>query len=361
MQIALELAEKGRGWTSPNPMVGAVVVKNGRIVGRGWHQKAGGPHAEVCAIADAGGQSRGATLYVTLEPCNHHGRTPPCTEAILAAGISRVVYAMADPNPEVAGGGGAYLASRGIRVQGGVLAAEAGRLNECFIKFVTTGRPFVVLKCAATLDGKIATRTGDSKWVTGPAARRHVHRLRHWMDAILVGINTVRSDDPSLTARLENEKTRDPARIVLDTRLSIDEEARVLRQSSPAETIIATAAEANPEKAGRLGNLGARVLRLPASKKGVDLEALVEALGQMRITSLLVEGGSRVSAAFLSAGLVDKICFFYAPKILGGDGIPICSGPGPRQMDEALRVADVTVKHFDGDFLVEGYIGRQSK
>ncbi len=356
MKTALELAEKGKGWTSPNPMVGAVIVKDGEIAGRGWHEKAGGPHAEVNAIADAAGRTRGATMYVTLEPCNHQGQTPPCTEAILEAKISRVVCAMEDPNPDVAGGGSAYLASKGIEVQTGVCENEARRLNEFFIKFVNTRRPFVILKSAATLDGKIAAKSGDSRWVTGPEAREHVHLLRHWVDAILVGVNTVKSDDPSLTARLENRSTKDPVRVILDTRLSFPEDARMLTQESSARTVIATGGRIDPEKARRLENTGARVLRLPAEDSGVDLLPLTEELGKMGITSLLVEGGSRVSGSFLMAGLVDKICFFYAPKLLGGDGIPVCSGPGPEMMDSAIPVADINIKYFGNDILVEGYI-----
>ncbi len=356
MTIALALAEKGRGYTSPNPMVGAVIVKHGQITGQGWHEKAGGAHAEVNAIADAGGRAPGATMYVTLEPCNHQGRTPPCTEAILKAGISRVVCAMADPNPDVAGGGAAYLAENGVDVEIGICETTAKRLNECFIKYATTRRPFVVLKCAATLDGKIATCSGDSKWVTGEAARKHVHQLRHWLDAILVGIRTVRADDPSLTARLEDKTGRDPIRIILDTRLSIPDDARLLRQASGAQTIIAAGKQADPKKAARLRQMGARVLHLPAGDNGVDLSALMENLGDMGITGVLVEGGSRVSGAFLSAGLVDKICFFYAPKILGGEGIPICSGPGPHAMTGAKTVTDIRVSRFAEDILVEGYI-----
>ncbi|MFP3998361.1 MAG: bifunctional diaminohydroxyphosphoribosylaminopyrimidine deaminase/5-amino-6-(5-phosphoribosylamino)uracil reductase RibD [Desulfobacterales bacterium] len=356
MKIALELAEKGRGRTSPNPMVGAVIVKHGKIIGRGWHESAGGAHAEVNAIAGAAGQTRGATLYVTLEPCNHHGRTPPCTKAILDAQIKRVVCAMADPNPDVKGGGAKYLASCGVKVETGICEQEARRLNESFIKFVTTGRPFVILKSAATLDGKIASKTGDSKWVTGPAARRHVHLMRHFSDAILVGINTVRADDPSLTARLEDIEAKDPLRVILDTRLSIPENARVLTQKSPAQTVIAASGAIDQKKAGRLEKKGARVLYLPATDRGVDLNALAKELGRMKITSLLVEGGSRVSAAFLAAGLVDKICFFYAPRILGGDGIAMLSGPGPERMASSIQVSDISIRCFEEDILVEGYI-----
>ncbi|MCF8109955.1 MAG: bifunctional diaminohydroxyphosphoribosylaminopyrimidine deaminase/5-amino-6-(5-phosphoribosylamino)uracil reductase RibD [Desulfobacteraceae bacterium] len=356
MKTALELAEKGRGWTSPNPMVGAVIVKNGEIIGRGWHESPGGPHAEINAIADAGGQARGATMYVTLEPCNHHGLTPPCTEAILEAGIKKVVCAMMDPNPDVAGGGAKYLASRGVEVETGLCENEARRLNEAFIKFVTTGRPFVILKSAATLDGKIASKTGDSKWVTGPASRGHVHLMRHFSDAILVGINTVIADDPSLTARLDGKKTKDPVRIIVDTGLSIPENARVLTQQSFAPAVIAAGDKVDAAKARRLEKAGARVLCLPAGKRGVDLNALAQELAKMRITSLLVEGGGHVSGAFLAAGLVDKICFFYAPRILGGDGISMCSGTGPEHMASSVQVKDIAIQRFEDDILVEGYI-----
>jgi len=241
MKLALSLAENGRGFTSPNPMVGAVVVKDGRIIGRGWHQKAGGPHAEVHAIDDAGPEARGADLYVTLEPCNHHGRTPPCTKKILAAGIRRVVVAMDDPNPDVAGGGAEFLKQQGITVISGVCENDARRLNEFFITHVRKRRPFVILKTAATLDGRIATRTGDSRWVTGERARAHVHEIRHAVDAIMVGVNTILTDDPSLTTRREGGKPGvNPRRFILDTRLSVPDNAKVLRIPPASDTVIVT-------------------------------------------------------------------------------------------------------------------------
>ncbi|MFW6284725.1 MAG: bifunctional diaminohydroxyphosphoribosylaminopyrimidine deaminase/5-amino-6-(5-phosphoribosylamino)uracil reductase RibD [Desulfosalsimonas sp.] len=356
MKTALELAEKGAGCTSPNPMVGAVIVHDGQIIGRGWHEKAGGPHAEVNAIADAGNRARGATMYVTLEPCNHQGRTPPCTKAILEAGISRVVCAMADPNPEVAGGGARFLADRGIDVTTGICETQARRLNEFFIHYIQTRRPFVVLKSAATLDGKIATRTGDSKWVTGPAARARVHQMRNCCDAILVGVNTVTADDPSLTTRLENTTGRDAVRVILDTRLSMPGTAKMLSQKSSAPTVIAASENADPQKAAGLEKAGARILSLPEKNDRVDLEALMEKLGQMNITSLLVEGGGRVAASFLQNRLVDKICFFYAPKILGGDGMGICSGPGPQMMSSAICITDMEIEQIGDDILIQGYI-----
>jgi len=357
MKEALELAKKGYGQTSPNPMVGAVIVSNGQIVGRGWHKKAGGPHAEINAIADAKDRTKGSTIYVTLEPCNHHGRTPPCTQAILAAGIARVVCAMADPNPGVAGGGADFLSSRGIEVKMDVCRDEALRLNEFFIQYIKTRRPFVLLKCASTLDGKIAAFTGDSKWVTGPESRARVHEIRNGVDAILVGINTVKTDDPSLTTRLKTGRGKDPVRVILDTSLCMPETAKMLHQRSDALTLIATGNDIDMDKAARLEKKGVKILHLPDNQtRGIDLNALLDQLGQMEIASLLVEGGSRVAGSFLRGALVDKICFFYAPKILAGEGIPICSGPGPRSMASALLVKNMETEKIGDDILIQGYL-----
>ncbi|MEW6671567.1 MAG: bifunctional diaminohydroxyphosphoribosylaminopyrimidine deaminase/5-amino-6-(5-phosphoribosylamino)uracil reductase RibD [Thermodesulfobacteriota bacterium] len=362
MKLALALAEKGIGFTSPNPMVGAVLVKDGRIVGRGYHQAAGKAHAEVNAIEDAGPLAKGAVLYVTLEPCNHVGRTPPCTEKILASGIREVVAAMRDPNPSVAGGGIDYLRERGIPVRWGVCEAEARKLNESFIKYVTTRRPFVIIKCAATLDGRIATRTGDSKWVTGEEARAFVHRLRHAADAIMVGIHTIHKDDPSLTTRTDGIKGKDPVRIILDTRLTIAEDANVLRLQSDSATILVCAAPDSSEKEKkkiRLEQKGVRIVEAPLKGGRIDLDKLMNRLGADGITSLLIEGGGAVIASALAGGIVDKIFFFYAPKISGGDdGVPICSGRGPERMDGCIRVRDMDVRRFGSDVLVEGYIDK---
>ncbi|MGM0453187.1 MAG: bifunctional diaminohydroxyphosphoribosylaminopyrimidine deaminase/5-amino-6-(5-phosphoribosylamino)uracil reductase RibD [Thermodesulfobacteriota bacterium] len=361
MQMALDLAARGRGYTSPNPMVGAVIVKDNWVVGQGWHEAAGGPHAEINAIDDAGQNARGATLYVTLEPCNHEGKTPPCTRAIVSAGIARVVVAMADPNPHVTGGGIAYLRDAGIEVTTGIYEAEAWRLNAFFIKHTQTGRPYVILKCAATLDGQIATKTGDSKWVTGPAARTRVHELRHAVDGIMVGVDTVKSDNPSLTTRLEDKKGVDPVRIVLDTRLTIFEDAKVLAPGSESDTIVITGNPVDPDKRQRLLAKGVRVMEAPVKNDRIDLAGLMDQLGQMEICSLLVEGGSRVTAAMLTAGLVDRINFFYAPKILGGSGIAMCSGPGPEKMAAAIGVTNMEVRYFGDDLLVEGDIVSESE
>jgi diaminohydroxyphosphoribosylaminopyrimidine deaminase/5-amino-6-(5-phosphoribosylamino)uracil reductase len=361
MNLALELAARGRGWTSPNPMVGAVVVRQGRIVGRGYHEAAGKAHAEVNALAEAGAAAKGAVLYVTLEPCNHQGRTPPCTERILAAGISRVAAAMADPNPDVRGGGAEHLRRQGVAVTLGVCEAEARRLNESYLKYVRTKLPFVIVKCAATLDGRIATRTGDSRWVTGPRSRRFVHRLRHAVDGIMVGIGTVRCDDPRLTARLDGEPVRNPVRIVLDTQLSIGETARVLAPGADAATVIVTGATALADKAAkadRIRSAAAHVdtVACAVTENRIDLEALMRRLGRRGITSLLIEGGAGVIGAALRARIVDKLLFFFAPKLLGGDdGVPVCTGPGAAAMGEALRVADIRTRRFEDDVLIEGY------
>jgi len=357
MQMALELARKGEGFTSPNPMVGAVVVKNGRVVGSGYHQMVGGPHAEVNALDAAGKLADGATLYVTLEPCNHTGRTPPCTRKIVETGIKRVVLAMIDPNEDVAGGGADFLERQGIRVTTGICREQSRRLNEAFIKFVRTRRPFTIAKCAATLDGRIATRSGDSKWVTGEKSREYVHRLRHAADGILVGINTVRADNPSLTTRLPEGRGKDPVRIILDTHLAISPKARLLRQESSADTIIVVGEGVSQDKQAAFGKDGTRVIQLKLQNGLIDMNALMDRLGEMGICSLLIEGGGRVLASALSAGIVDKVAFFYAPKILGGDdGIPICSGPGPELMSQSIPLNQINIQRFDDDIMIEGYI-----
>jgi diaminohydroxyphosphoribosylaminopyrimidine deaminase/5-amino-6-(5-phosphoribosylamino)uracil reductase len=364
MKMALDLAKKGEGFTSPNPMVGAVIVKDGKIVGKGYHQAAGKAHAEVNAVDDAGALAKGATLYVTLEPCNHIGRTPPCTEKIISAGIRRVVAAMTDPNPEVTGGGLDYLKSRGISITSGVCEPQAKRLNEAFIKYVRTKRPFTIVKCAATLDGRIATKTGDSRWVSGEESRRFVHRLRHAVDAIMVGIGTVEKDDPSLTARIaippKRFKPKDPTRIVLDTRLRIPEKAKLLRLHSHSDTILVTGPSVSGDKKSKLEKNGVAIIESPVKNGLIDLDRLMDRLGSMNVTSLLIEGGGRVIASALSAGIVDKIYFFYAPKILGGDdGIPICKGPGAEKMNQCIPVKNIKVHRFGNDVMIEGYIGTE--
>jgi len=358
MRRALELAARGRGYVSPNPMVGAVVVKDGRIIGEGYHQALGRAHAEVNAIDDAGTQSRGADLYVTLEPCNHTGRTPPCTRKILDAGIRRVVVAMEDPNPAVAGGGNEFLKAHGLEVVCGVCRDESRLLNESFIKHTTTGRPFVILKCAATLDGQIATRSGDARWISGPASRRIVHQLRHSVDAILVGINTVRVDNPRLTTRLTSGRpARDPLRVILDTHLSIDEDAAVLRVASDSDTLIFTGPEVSAVRRRRIADTGARIQAVPVVAGHVDIDAVMAHLGRMDVASCLIEGGSRISAAALAAGVIDKLMLFLGPKLLGGsDGVPLFRGRGAGVMAEALMLGRMHVRRIENDVLIEGYL-----
>ncbi len=408
MKMALRLAARGAGRVSPNPMVGAVVVQKGEIVGRGWHRRYGGAHAEVEALADAGEKARGATLYVTLEPCNHHGLTPPCTEAVLRAGIGRVVIATPDPNPNVTGGGAAHLRKKGLRVETGLLEAEARRLNEAWFKWVETGLPFVIAKAACSLDGRVATAAGESRWITGEASRRYGHRLRHVCDAILVGIGTVLADDPQLTCRLPRRKTAggeslgprttyandlgvsrsqlqtcpgaqvaqasrpgstenrkpktenrasDPLRIILDSRLKIPLTARVLHLDSEAPTWIATTPAAPKDRIRAVEALGAEVLVLPDEEGRVALKPLLRLLGERRVQSVLVEGGPQVLGAFFDQRLVDKFYFFYAPKILGGrDAYPAVAGRGVDRLQEALEGKGLTVRRLGPDILVCGYL-----
>jgi diaminohydroxyphosphoribosylaminopyrimidine deaminase/5-amino-6-(5-phosphoribosylamino)uracil reductase len=340
-------------------MVGAVVVQAGEVVGRGWHHRYGEPHAEVMALRDAGSQSRGATLYVTLEPCNHHGQTPPCTAAILAAGIKRVVTATLDPNPTVNGGGAAFLREKGVAVELGVLAEEGQRLNEAWFTWVETGLPFVIAKAACSLDGKIATRTGDSKWLTGEVARAFGHQLRHGCDAILVGVGTVLADDPQLTTRLTRRPGNDPIRVVLDSHLRTPPTATVLNPESPSPAWIATTPAAPRNKIQALESLGAEVFVLPEKKGRVSLEPLLQELGRRRVQSLLVEGGAEVLGAFLDQRLVDKFYFFYAPKILGGkNAYPAVAGQGVAKLSEAHQARNLSLRRLGPDLLVSGYLGK---
>ncbi|MGQ9689366.1 MAG: bifunctional diaminohydroxyphosphoribosylaminopyrimidine deaminase/5-amino-6-(5-phosphoribosylamino)uracil reductase RibD [Desulfobaccales bacterium] len=357
MKMALRLAARGAGWVSPNPMVGAVVVQEGRVVGQGWHRRYGEAHAEVEALRDAGDQTRGATLYVTLEPCNHHGRTPPCTAAVVTAGIKRLVAATPDPNPAVSGGGAEFLKTKGVQVEMGLLAREARRLNEAWFTWIETGLPFVVAKAACSLDGRIATRSGESQWLTGETSRAFGHRLRHACDAILVGAGTVLADDPQLTARLPRKRTKDPIRIVLDSKLRLPLGARLLRLKSSSPTWIATTAAAAPDKVQAVQGLGAEVLILPAENGRVALKPLLQELGRRRVQSLLVEGGAEVLGAFFDQRLVDKFYFFYAPKILGGrEAYPAISGLGAARLAEAHQAQELALRRLGPDLLVCGYL-----
>lgn len=356
MRMALDLAEGARGRTSPNPLVGAVIVKEGQIVGRGYHQKAGTPHAEVHALREAGEQARGAAMYVTLEPCSHYGRTPPCSQAVIEAGLAEVYVAMGDPNPKVAGRGIQQLRDAGIKVEVGILEEESRRLNEIFIKYITAKKPFVLLKTAMTLDGRIAARTGHAQWVTGPEARQKAHRVRDEYDAILVGVNTILADDSELTCRLAEGEGHDPIRLILDSRGRTPPKARILRVTSPVPTIIVTTDLAPEDKIAGLKSAGAEIITLPNREGRVDLPELMAELGRREISSLMVEGGAEVGAAFLEAGLVDKVLWFIAPKIIGGKDAPgPVGGAGRGRMDEALELKDMTFGRVGKDFYVEGY------
>jgi diaminohydroxyphosphoribosylaminopyrimidine deaminase/5-amino-6-(5-phosphoribosylamino)uracil reductase len=354
MKKALDLAERARGRTSPNPMVGALLVKSGRIIAADYHRKAGSPHAEVLVLKKAGARAHGATLYVTLEPCCHTlKKTPPCTDAIIKSGITEVVIAMIDPNPEVSGRGIKILRAAGIRTITGVLKYDARRLNEAFVKFISTGKPFVTLKIAQSLDGKIATARGESKWITGHQARNMVQKIRKGVDAILVGMGTVEKDDPSLDCRIN--RGRNPYRIIVDSSLRIPLRAKVLKHAD-SKTIIATTDRAPDKKINDILKSGNRVIVLKERKGRVDLKKLMKELGKLEITSLLIEGGSSISASVLSERLVDKVMFFSAPKIIGGeDAIPSVGGTSPSRLINAIPVKDLRVMAVGKDVLIEGY------
>jgi diaminohydroxyphosphoribosylaminopyrimidine deaminase/5-amino-6-(5-phosphoribosylamino)uracil reductase len=359
MARALVLAEGGRGRVSPNPMVGALVVKDGRIIGEGFHARAGASHAEVVALEAAGEGARGATLYVTLEPCCHTGRTPPCAPRIVQSGIRRVVAATVDPNPRVAGGGLAVLREAGVETVVGVLEREAVRLNETFFTYINCGRPFVTLKAAVSLDGKIATSTGESRWITGEAARRRVHEMRNEVDAVLVGIGTILRDDPLLTTRLGVLGQRDPVRVIVDNLARLPVRARVINPASPAPTVVAVGPKAPDDKVERLREAGATVLVLPQSGRRVSLPGLLEALAAREITSVLIEGGAEIHASALAEGIVDKVAFFVAPILVGGRTAPgAVGGPGVEKLADAVRLRDVRFTALDQDLLVEGYVVR---
>ncbi|MDU4961431.1 MAG: bifunctional diaminohydroxyphosphoribosylaminopyrimidine deaminase/5-amino-6-(5-phosphoribosylamino)uracil reductase RibD [Sporomusaceae bacterium] len=354
MRLALELACKARGRTSPNPMVGAVVVRDGQITGRGYHQQAGTAHAEIKALQDAGSLAAGATLYVTLEPCCHYGRTGPCTEAIIAAGVRRVVFAMTDPNPCVAGCGSRQLRQAGIEVVEGVLACEAARLNEAFIKCISTGLPFTAIKMAMTLDGKTATVSGHSQWISGEAARQRVHQWRDQFDAVLVGVGTVLADDPQLTVR--HLPGRNPVRIVVDSRGRTPLQSKLLTDKA-ATTIIAVGETADAGRCAAYAAAGAEVMQLPQTAAGLDLHALFRRLAQRGLNSILVEGGATLNASILAANLADLVYWFIAPMLVGGSQAPgPVGGSGVSQLQEAYTLEDTCLETVAADILVTGYL-----
>lgn len=356
MKRALRLARKGRGKTGPNPMVGAVVVRKGVVVGEGYHHGPGRPHAEAVALAEAGARAKGATLYTNLEPCCHtNKRTPPCVDAIVASGVRKVVAAMTDPNPMVAGRGFQLLRRNGIAVVEGLLAPEAERLNEVFAKYITTGRPFVTLKGAMTLDGRIATASGESRWITGEAARKEVHRLRAEVDAVLVGVGTVLADDPVLTARLPGGKN--PLRIVIDPSLKTPLQSRLIRSAAETPLLLLTTSAAPARKVEQLKEKGAQIEIMPHRKGEISFDLLLEKLGKGGVTHLLIEGGGGVNGGALRAGAVDRVIFYIAPKLLcGADAKGIVTGRSVATLSQAIRLREWTVKKVGDDLRVEGRI-----
>lgn len=357
MKKALDLAKKGEGRVSPNPMVGAVIVKGGKIIGEGYHQWYGGPHAEVNAFLNATENVEGATIYVTLEPCCHFGKTPPCVNAIIENKISRVVVGALDPNPLVAGKGIDILKNKGIEVITGVLEEDCKKINEVFMKYILTKKPFIIMKAAMTLDGKIASYSGNSKWITGDAARGEVHKLRNSVSGIMVGIGTVLSDNPELTCRMDSGIGKDPIRIIVDSNLRIPLAAKVIDAKSDALTIVATTENANKEKIDILRNKGVEVLIIKERNGRVDLQSLMEKLGELKIDSILLEGGSTLNFSALEEKIVDKVQFYIAPKIIGGEAskTPV-GGGGISLLTDAFKIKDLSFSKIGEDILIEGYL-----
>src|SRR5262245_55017995 len=358
MRRALELAEQGRGLTSPNPMVGAVIVRDGTVVGEGYHRRAGSAHAEVEALGSAGDRAREATLYVTLEPCAHFGRTPPCAPRVAGSGIRRVIAALDDPDPRVSGQGFTLLRQSGVEVAVGVLEREAACQNRAFLTSVRLGRPHVTLKAAMTLDGKIADRDGVSQWITSPTARQEAHRLRSEVDAILVGVGTVLADDPALTVRREQPWPREPYRVVLDSAARTSPGARIVAGPTPERTIVMVAEDALPERMRALRETGAQVVHARSRQGRLDLGEVLAELHRREVRAILVEGGAEMHGAFLSAGLVDRVAVFVAPLLIGGrQSLSAITGSG-LALGKAVRLVDLAVRPVGPDLLLEGDVDR---
>ncbi len=352
MARALEVSARGVEGVSPNPLVGAVVVRGGRIVGEGYHQKFGGPHAEVEALRSAGPAARGADLYVTLEPCAHHGKTPPCTDAIRDAGVKRVLYAAADPNPATAGRGPAILRRAGIQAAGGLLAKEARELIRPYLYWRKTGRPWVIAKWAMSLDGKIATSRGESRWITGPLARGYAHGLRRRVDAVLVGTNTLRADDPMLLPR--PDRGRRPVRVILDRTGRLPLKLRVFAPEGGTRLYVVSPRVA-ARRLARVAARGLEILVIPERRGRLDLARLLDALGKRGISQLLVEGGGKLLGAFLDRGLVQEVAAFVAPVLIGGEEAPgPAQGNGIARLAEALRLPEPRIRRLGPDILIEG-------
>ena len=354
MKMALELAEKGKGYVNPNPMVGAVIVKSRKIIGKGYHCAFGRAHAEINALGCAQAV-KGSTMYVTLEPCSSFGKTPPCTRAIIKAGIKKVIIAAKDPNPLNNGNGIRELKKNGIVIEKGLMEKDARELNEKFFTYHEKKRPFISVKCAMTIDGKIAAISGASKWITGKKARDYGHLLRHGHDALMAGINTIKTDDPLLTARF-NKKMRKPYIVIVDTRLSIPASARVIKNAARNKLIIVTTEKSSLKKKKKLIKQGVEILEVSAKGRRVNLPMMAKKLYYMGITSILVEGGGEIIYSLLREKLADKIYFFYAPKILGGRAAPTSiEGDGIKDINKAIKIKDLTCSRIGEDVLFTGY------
>ncbi len=360
MRRAILLARRGIGWVNPNPMVGAVLVRDNKMIAEGYHHHFGAPHAEVNALAGIGEDLTDATLYVNLEPCSHHGKTPPCVELIVSRGIRRVVIGMEDPNPLVKGKGILFLRQHGIEVTTGILAEEAEQLNLVFIKYITTGKPFGILKTAMTLDGKIATVTNASRWISGEKSRAYVHDLRHAYSAIMMGVNTILYDDPMLNIRRSAE-SRNPLKVIVDTYCKTTPEANIMK-NDPQLTLFASTERADPEKVKALERMGAQVLICPVKDDKTDLPFLFDALGKMGIDSVLIEGGSTLAFSVLREGLVDKVISFIAPKIIGGkEAVTPVGGEGISRMEDAIELKNMQIRKIGDDICIEAYPGKGGK
>ncbi len=353
MHIALKAAEKGRGWTRPNPLVGAIIVQEGEIISEGYHERYGEAHAEVNALRKAAGSAQGATMYVTMEPCSHHGKTPPCCEAIVQAGISRLVCPMEDPNPLVGGKGFAYLRDHGVQVDTGLLAEEARSLNEIFLHYIRTSLPFVTVKTAMSLDGKIATRTGDSRWISGEASRAFVHTLRHETAAIAVGVNTILADDPLLTTRLEGMEGRNPLRIIFDAAGRTPLTAKVFQSLDLSPLLIISSPRLSPAMQKAYEQAGAEVLVVDTDHRPEMVRNAMRFLGERKIDSLLVEGGGTLIDSFFTSGAVNRYITHIAPMVIGGKDAPSpVGGMGIERLSEAVRFSKTEVKRMGEDLVV---------
>jgi diaminohydroxyphosphoribosylaminopyrimidine deaminase / 5-amino-6-(5-phosphoribosylamino)uracil reductase len=358
MNLAIRLAQKGAGFVNPNPKVGAVVVKNEKVIGMGYHEFFGGPHAEVNALQMAGKSAKGATLYVTLEPCNHEGKTPPCSPLIIEKGILKVVVGMQDPNPDVTGNGIEYLENHGVKVTSGILEDKIRQQNEIFLKYIKTKLPFCVLKTAMTMDGKTATVTGESRWISGEQARNRVHAMRHEMAAVMVGSETILKDDPLLNVRNRGKNVKNPLKVVLDSAGRIPLTAKVLA-NDPQLCIVATTALAGKNRKRDIERLGAHVILCPLKDDHVDLGYLIIALGAMGIDSLLIESGGTLAFFALEANIVDKVVTFISPTIFGGKNAPtMVGGKGIEALENAFRLINIKWKKVGEDVMVEGYVGK---